>query len=70
MTDQRVDTLVDTKEAARRLGFAPYTVRASRCTGRLGGFPAPAHVKVGRLVRYRASELDRWQRELPERVRT
>jgi predicted DNA-binding transcriptional regulator AlpA len=64
------EILLDTKEVARRLNFAPYTIRESRCTGKLAGRPAPAHVKLGRLVRYRASEIDRWARELPEQAQT
>lgn len=48
------DRLVDTSEAARVLGIKKQTLDVWRCTGR---YSIP-FVKVGRLVRYRTSDLE------------
>lgn len=47
------DTM-STDEAAAYLGVAPSTLAIWRCTKR---YPLP-YIKVGRLVRYRKSDLD------------
>ena len=48
--------LVNEKEAASILDLAPGTLSVWRCTKR---YKIP-FIKVGRLVRYRRSELDTW----------
>lgn len=47
-------TLLDEAAVAAHLSVAPATLRIWRCTKR---YPLP-YVKVGRLVRYRAADLD------------
>lgn len=53
MNDQR--TLLDTKQAARRVALSPRTLERFRVTG--GG---PEFVKMGHAVRYAVSKLDEW----------
>lgn len=48
--------LVGEKEAAEILGVTPGTLQVWRSTGRY----AIPFVKVGRLVKYRASNLESW----------
>ena len=48
--------LLDEKQAAAKLGITPGTLSVWRSTGR---YSLP-FVKVGRNVRYRSSDLDRW----------
>ena len=55
--------LLDEKSAAQFLEVAPGTLSVWRCTGR---YKIP-FIKVGRLVRYRVSDLDAW---LESRTRT
>lgn len=50
--------MVDTDGAARHLCLAPNTLEKLRVTG--GG---PKFAKLGRAVRYRISDLDRWVEE-------
>jgi len=50
--------LITTREAAAMLGVAPRTLEGWRLRG--GG---PRYVAVGRLVRYRRAELERWLAE-------
>jgi hypothetical protein len=52
--DPHAGELLDEATAAQRLSVAPATLRVWRCTGRY----ALPFVKVGRLVRYRAADLD------------
>jgi hypothetical protein len=52
--DPHAGELLDEATAAQRLSVAPATLRVWRCTGRY----ALPFVKVGRLVRYRATDLD------------
>jgi predicted DNA-binding transcriptional regulator AlpA len=49
-----------TKEAADILGYSEQTLAQSRNTKVLGGSDAPLHIKKGRMVRYRRSDLDDW----------
>jgi excisionase family DNA binding protein len=53
------DQLLDQKQAAERLTVSPGTLAVWRCTGR---YNLP-FVKVGRVVRYRSSDLDAWLNE-------
>lgn len=48
--------LVDAATAAKALGVTPGTLNVWRCTGR---YPLP-FVKVGRSVRYRVRDLERF----------
>ncbi len=52
--DPQAGELLDEATAAQRLSVAPATLRVWRCTGRY----ALPFVKVGSLVRYRATDLD------------
>lgn len=49
-------TLFDTEAAASYIGVMPGTLEVWRCVKR-HGIP---HIKVGRLVKYRQSDLDAW----------
>lgn len=53
---QSAPDLLDEAAAAAYLSIAPATLRVWRCTGRY----ALPFVKVGRLVRYRESDLSRF----------
>ncbi len=48
--------LLNTEQAAAYLGVTARTLEVWRCTKR---HPIP-YIKVGRLVKYRKGELDRW----------
>lgn len=52
----RTKDLVDENTAASILGVAPGTLQVWRSTGRYG-IP---FIKIGRLVKYRASALNEW----------
>lgn len=54
------DQLIDDREVARLTGRARPTIQKDRLYGR--GIP---FVRVGRLVRYRLSDVNRWLSELP-----
>ena len=51
----QVDDLLTPAEVATTLGVAPHTLAIWRCTRRHLAF-----IKVGRLVRYRADEIQRF----------
>jgi hypothetical protein len=51
---------MDTKEAAEYLGFAPFTLRRARTTGRLSGVPPPMYRRMGRKIVYEKQWLDQW----------
>ena len=53
---ERTRELLDEKQAAERLTVSPGTLAVWRSTGR---YNLP-FVKVGRMVRYRLSDLDAW----------
>ena len=48
--------LLNTEQAASYLGVTPRTLEVWRCTKR----QAIPYIKVGRLVKYRKTELDHW----------
>lgn len=50
-----MSAMLDTKAAAEHLGLAKVTLDMWRSQGR-----GPRFVKMGRAVRYRMSDLDRW----------
>jgi excisionase family DNA binding protein len=59
MSSLDAQALLKRKEAAAYLGgIAEQTLAVWASTGR-----GPAFVKIGRLVRYRRSDLDEWLRE-------
>lgn len=51
-----------TEEAAKHLGYKPYTLRRSRVDKTLAGHATPAYTKLGRAVRYKISDLDAWMK--------
>lgn len=57
---QPMDPLLTERQAGELLGFSAATMQTSRARGSLAGKPAPAWVKIGRSVRYRRSELEKW----------
>lgn len=50
------EQLLDEKQAAQHLTVSPGTLAVWRCTGR---YSLP-FLKIGRMVRYRRSDLDAW----------
>jgi hypothetical protein len=52
--------LLTTEEVAYELRISPVTVKMSRCSGVLLGYPAPPFVKLGRCIRYRRNDLSEW----------
>jgi len=50
-----MDFLLDTKTAARQLRVSPRTLERQRVSG-LG----PLYLKLGKLIRYRQSDLEDW----------
>ena len=50
--------LSTTLEASRFLAISKHTLDNSRCTGKLMGLPAPAHIKFGYAVRYKKETLE------------
>lgn len=60
MNDHESDVLMDRKSAARYICFKPQTLAAWDCTKRYDLKP----LKIGRSVRYRKSELDRFLLQL------
>ena len=48
-------TLLNTEEAAKRLGLSPRTLERYRVSGE-----GPEFLKLGRAVRYAVSKLNRW----------
>ena len=56
-----MSTLIDEREAARRLGVSVAFLRADRCRGQIGGrTPGPPWYQIGRAVRYDPADLDAW----------
>ena len=51
---------MDTKEAAEYLGFAPFTLRRARTTGKLAGVPPPLYRRMLRKIVYEKQWLDEW----------
>ena len=54
--------LLTSKQAAAYIGYSEYSLRVTRaCANRtLGGIAPPPHIKLGRTVRYKVVDLDRW----------
>ena len=52
--------LLTEKEVAPMLGVEPRTLRLSRSTGSLLGFPTPRYVKFSHAVRYRLKDIQDW----------
>lgn len=51
---------LNTEQAAEYLGVSAYSLKLSRCKGKLCGVPAPAYKKIGRLVRYEPAVISAW----------
>ena len=58
-TDNNNEPLMNRKAAARYLGFAPNSLAVWACNKRYNLKP----IKIGRSVRYRKSELDKFLEE-------
>ncbi len=56
LKNQSTDSLLTPPKAAEYLGTSVDTLAVWRCTGRYN----ISYLKVGRLVRYRKSDLDAW----------
>ena len=56
MSSIQNNALISSKEAAALLGISPATLAVWRCVKR---YPLP-YIKVGRLVKYRREDLDRF----------
>lgn len=53
--------LLNDVEAADYIGLSAAFLRKGRSVGVLGNqTPPPPHLKIGRAVRYRLADLDRW----------
>lgn len=53
-------TLLSSSDAAKLLRYSTTTLRNSRYTGILAGVEAPAHLKLGKTVRYEKEVLQAW----------
>lgn len=52
---------LSSKGAAEYLGCSDQTLRISRLDGgKLGGIKPPKHSKIGRIIRYKITDLDKW----------
>ena len=60
----QLKSLLTSREAAEYIGYSEYSLRASRMGRTLGGHEPPEHIKIGRTVRYRLSDLDSWIQEV------
>jgi len=53
--------LLNEAEAARLIGMSVAFLRTARCRGMLGRrTPAPAHLELGRAIRYDRRDLEAW----------
>lgn len=56
--------ILNEKDAADYIGLAAITLRMQRARGtRTGGVPPIPYVRLGRAIRYRVSDLDRYLEE-------
>lgn len=55
-----MSALLSSEQAAEYLGYAEYTLRSSRSTGKLSGLDTPKFIKLGSRVRYKKDDLDSW----------
>ncbi len=56
-----MEPLLTTIEAAKYLGYSPYTLRASRVSGKLSGRNPPKFIRLGsKTIRYKQSDLHDW----------
>ena len=58
--------LLASKEASHYLDISDDALRRSRSTGYLLGAPAPKHIKFGRTVKYRLTDLTDWVNAIDE----
>jgi hypothetical protein len=59
-----------TNEAAEYLGFAPFTLRRARTTGKLAGVPPPKYRRMGRKIVYEKQWLDEWLEQFQPQMNT
>ncbi len=53
-----------TQQAAEYMGVSASYLAKARCDGnRINHTPAPPYTKVGKLIRYDITDLDKWIRE-------
>ena len=52
--------LLTSKDLAEKLSVNPQLINESRVSGQLMGVQAPAHLKMGRSVRYAESTIEAW----------
>ena len=65
-----LDNLLKEKDAAQHIGMSVSYLQHARCYGVTGGGGSgPVHIKLGRSVRYRVSDLERWIKENTVRSR-
>lgn len=65
------ELLYESRISGEFLGnFKAPTMRNSRCTGRLAGVEAPAHIKIGSKVLYEGRTLKKWRSQFHERIRS
>lgn len=55
-----LSTPLNTEQAAELIGVSSYSLKLSRCNGRLCGVAAPTYKKIGRLVRYEPGVISDW----------
>lgn len=62
--------LLNTEQAAKYLGVSSYSLKLSRCNGKLSGVPAPVYKKIGRLVRYEPAVIRAWLEQFEPQANT
>lgn len=55
-----MNQLLTTNDVAQKLQVKPDLVIRSRLSGTLLGYPAPKHLKMGRIVRYELKTIEKW----------
>jgi hypothetical protein len=65
-----LNTMLTVTKSAEYIGCSKHTLDNSRCTGKLMGLTAPAHIKLGYAVRYKKETLDAWLDALKEQITT
>lgn len=62
--------LLDTHQAADRMGFRSSTLRWSRSTGTIAGVKTPEFLKIGKSVRYDPAVIDAWLAQFESKSNT
>ncbi|AEF03709.1 helix-turn-helix transcriptional regulator [Alteromonas naphthalenivorans] len=58
--NEQIKPILKSKEFANLIGIHEDNLRKSRSTGYLLGRKAPAHVKLGRMIRYKREDIIAW----------